>query len=55
MDRHDRGFHFRYWTSKTDQYTKSYPDFSLGGALNSRTQFKNTTVNVAPGLKEIRS
>ena len=31
MNRHDGGFHFRYWTSKTDQYTKSYPDFSLGG------------------------
>ena len=31
MNGHDRGFHFRYWTSKTDQYAKSYPDFSLGG------------------------
>ena len=39
MNRHDGVFHFRYWTSKTDQYTKSYPDFSLGGASNSGTQF----------------
>ena len=31
MNRHDRGFHFRYWSSKMDQYAKSYPDFSLGG------------------------
>ena len=30
MNRHDGVFHFRYWTSKTDHYTKSYPDFSLG-------------------------
>ena len=28
MNKHDRVFHFRYWASKTDQYTKSYPDFS---------------------------
>ena len=39
MNRHDGVFHFRYWTSKTDQYAKSYPDFSLGGPLNSGTQF----------------
>ena len=39
MNRHDGVFHFRYWTSKTDHYTKSYPDFSLGGASNSGTQF----------------
>ena len=31
MNRHDGVFNFRYWTSKTDHYTKSYPDFSLGG------------------------
>ena len=30
MNRRDRGFHFRYWTLKTDQYTKSYPSFSQG-------------------------
>ena len=39
MNRHDGVFHFRYWTSKTDHYTKSYPDFSLGGDSNSGTQF----------------
>ena len=39
MNRHDRGFHFRCWTSKTDHYTKSYPDCSLGGDSNSGTQF----------------
>ena len=39
MKRHDRGFHFRYWTSKTDHYTKSYPDFSLGWLFNSETLF----------------
>ena len=27
MNRHDRGFHFRHWASKTGQYAKSYPDF----------------------------
>ena len=42
MNRHDGGFHFRYWTSKTDHYTKNYPDFSLGGDSNSRTQFRFT-------------
>ena len=41
MNRHDGVFHFRYWTSKTDHYTKSYPDFSLGGSLNSGTQFRS--------------
>ena len=25
MKRIVRGFHFRYWTSKTDHYAKSYP------------------------------
>ena len=39
MKRHDRGFHFRYWTSKTDHYAKSYPDFSLGWSFNSETLF----------------
>ena len=39
MNRHDRGFHFRYWTSKTDHYAKSYPDFSLGWLFNSETLF----------------
>ena len=39
MKRHDGSFHFRYWTSKTDQYAKSYPKFSSGGGLNSGTQF----------------
>ena len=34
MNRHDGGFHFRYCTAKTDHYTKSYPDFSLGGGFN---------------------
>ena len=31
MKRYDRSFHFRYCTSKTDQYAKSYLKFSLGG------------------------
>ena len=30
MTRHDRSFHFRYCTSKTNQYAKRYPNFSLG-------------------------
>ena len=30
MKRIVRSFHFRYWTSQTDHYAKSYPDFSLG-------------------------
>ena len=39
MKLHDRGSHFRYWTSKTDHYAKSYPDFSLGYPVNSETLF----------------
>ena len=40
MKRHDRGFNFGYWTSKTDHYAKSYPDFSLGYPFNSETLFR---------------
>ena len=39
MNRHDGVFHFRYWTSKTDHYTKSYQFYSLGGPLIRRTDF----------------
>ena len=45
MNRHDRDFPTHVKTSKTDHYTKSYPDFSLGGgALNSGTQFITNVV-----------
>ena len=47
MNRHDGVFHFRYWTSKTDHYTKSYPDFSLGGDSNSGTQFNNENCKIS--------
>ena len=39
MKRIVRSFHFRYWTSQTDHYAKSYPDFSLGCPFNSETLF----------------
>ena len=39
MKRIVHSFHFRYWTSQTDHYAKSYPDFSLGWPFNSETLF----------------
>ena len=39
MKRIVRGFHFRYWTSKTDHYAKSYPQKTQGCPSNYETQF----------------
>ena len=33
MNKHNHDFHFRYWSSKTDQYAKSYPDAKIKGTL----------------------
>ena len=49
MTRHDRSFHFRYSTSKTDQYAKSYPIFSLGGELISGTEFTSKNFRACGG------
>ena len=44
MKRLVRGFHFRYWASKTDHYGKRYPDFSLGWSFNSETLFNSYSI-----------